>query len=45
MLNILPDVKVFDKDEHIEVGLVIDVGNSRTCGLLAETSGAFGPRS
>ena len=42
MLNILPDVKVFDKDEHIEVGLVIDVGNSRTCGLLAETSGAFG---
>lgn len=40
--KILPDVKVFNKEEHIEVSLVIDVGNSRTCGLLAETSGAFG---
>ena len=42
LLNVLPDVKIFNKEEHIEVGLVIDVGNSRTCGLLAETSGAFG---
>ena len=24
------DVKIFNKEEHIEVGLVIDVGNSRT---------------
>jgi hypothetical protein len=40
--NILPDVKIFNKEEHIEVSLVIDVGNSRTCGLLAETSGAAG---
>ena len=35
LLNVLPDVKIFNKEEHIEVGLVIDVGNSRTCGLLA----------
>lgn len=30
----MPEVKVFRQEDHVEVSLVLDVGNSRTCGVL-----------
>ncbi len=30
---------IYDKEQSIEVDLVLDIGNSRTCGLLFETTG------
>lgn len=30
----MPEIKVFRQQDHIEVSLVLDVGNSRTCGVL-----------
>jgi len=34
----LPDLKVFRQERNIEVSLVLDVGNSRTCGVLVPFS-------
>ncbi|WP_367391338.1 virulence factor SrfB [Lewinella sp. LCG006] len=38
-LKAFPVIKVFNSDERsIDVSLVLDIGNSRTCGLILETS-------
>jgi len=33
-----PTVSLHDSENHIEVDLVLDIGNSRSCGLLMETA-------
>lgn len=38
----LPDVQLFDKEEEIEASLILDIGNARTCGVIAETSSLRG---
>lgn len=38
----LPEVGLLSGDNTIDVGLVLDIGNSRTCGLLSEKSKPFG---
>lgn len=40
--NTLPEVQLFDKEEEIETSLILDIGNARTCGVLAETSSLQG---
>ncbi|MCH2045522.1 MAG: virulence factor SrfB [Saprospiraceae bacterium] len=38
-----PKVQFFQSDHSIDVALVLDIGNSRTCGILAETSAVGEP--
>lgn len=38
----LPDIQLFDKEEEIETSLILDIGNARTCGVIAETSSLRG---
>lgn len=34
--NALPDFRLLAGDRSIDVGLILDIGNSRTCGILCE---------
>ena len=36
--NAFPEVALLDSPSTIDVALVLDIGNSRTCGLLVQTN-------
>ncbi|RYH72171.1 hypothetical protein EVU94_13980 [Flavobacteriaceae bacterium 144Ye] len=40
-INVFPEIGLLSGDNKIDIGLTLDIGNSRTCGLICEKSKPF----